>query len=216
MGTYHTFFVATDAQLDRLFPGWVTALPSKAPRPGINPFTKQPITVQDWAPAHPPKPLGSPNLYDDVWGPAAPALVVANEYMAMLEEACAPGLRALPHFRDKNVHMYAWEQLGDLAPMLDHEQTATPPIRIGREGDDNIPKVWTLSRSATETLADLADDALQPLALRILSEYEFCDEPVTDEAAAGVAADLLTPLRTLARTAIGAGSHLCSYFALHY
>jgi hypothetical protein len=44
MGTYHTFFVAGDDELDRLFPGWKR-------------------------PPEPPTPLGQPSLYDDVWGP---------------------------------------------------------------------------------------------------------------------------------------------------
>ena len=75
MGTYHTFFVAKDDDLDRLFPGWKRVKPQKVVKDGVNPFTKQKMTVQTWEPVEPPTPLGKPSLYDDVWGPPAAPIV---------------------------------------------------------------------------------------------------------------------------------------------
>jgi hypothetical protein len=212
MGTYHTFFVAKDDDLDRLFPGWKPVKPEQVQRERVNPFTKKPITVLEWVPVEPPMPLGRPCLYDDVWGPAtAPIGEVANGYMAHVEGGGAPGLRALPHFRGKNVDRLL--ELEPLARALVGSEIPVPPARVGADKDDDVTVVWALPKPAAERLASLDDAALNDVFNDVV--VAAGDETREDERAFYVE-HVLCPLRALAVEAGRRDARVCHYFALHY
>jgi len=70
-----TFFVATDADLDRLFSGWKKPKHERVEVSRVNPFTGKKMKALDWVPEETPSPLGEPSLLDDVWGhPIAPVV----------------------------------------------------------------------------------------------------------------------------------------------
>lgn len=192
MGTYHTFFVATEAHVARLFPGWTPPEPKGAP----------------------PAPLGRPSYLDDEWGPAVPPLVPpADDYSAYIEGACPPGLRACPHFRAKNVVDYAFTCLGELAPLLVEGEEATPALLRGPKDDDDVPFVWTLSATATAKLAALGSDQLVELGGRV--GEQSLEGPGDDDGEA-LAEHLLAPLAALAREAVRTAGRLCELYALHH
>jgi hypothetical protein len=215
MGTYHTFFVATDDELDRLFPGWKRVQPEQGRAERLNPFTKQMMTVNDWLPIEPPTPLGKPSLYDDVWGSPVPPIVdVENDYMAGIEEAGAPGLRALPHFRAKN-----WDPfrvLDPLATALMGAAAPTPPARIGPDQDDDVPLVWALPDAAAKALATIDDAQLPPVMDRVFADEASFSEDAGDEARGYFVDRALRPMKLLALEALRRGGRVCHYYALHY
>lgn len=216
VGTYQTFFVASEADLERLFPGWHAARPERVMKETVNPFTKQKMTVPMWQPVQPPTPLGKPSLYDDVWGPPLPPIAaVENDYMAGIEQAGAPGLRALPHFRGKNYHPFVI--LEPLAAALVGPSVLVPPARIGCPGDDDAPSVDALPDVAVKVLATLDDARLGPLMDELLAaDVMGSGEEVSDEARAYFIDHALRPLRALAIEAARRGARVCHYYALHY
>lgn len=215
MGTYHTFFVATDDDLDRLFPGWKRVKPQKVVNDGVNPFTKQKVTVETWEPVEPPTPLGKPSLYDDVWGPpAAPIVAVENEYMAGIEQAGAPGLRALPHFRAKNYDPFV--SLEPLVAALVGSEVAVPPARVGSDGDDDAPSVDALPDVAAKALASIDDAQLPAVMDEVLAADIMGSGEAGDDARTYFVDRALRPLKALALEAERRGARVCHYYALHY
>lgn len=215
MGTYHTFFVATDDQLDRLFPGWKRVKPEQVRVERVNPFTNAKMTVNDWAPVEAPAPLGKPSLYDDVWGaPVPPITPVENEYMAGIEEAGARGLRALPHFRAKNYDPFLVFE--PLVAALSGDDAAVPPARVGPESDDDVPVVWALPDTVAKTLAAMDDAQLRSVMERVFAHEESLAEDCGDEARDFFVDNALRPLKMLAIEAVERRAHVCHYYALHY
>lgn len=219
MGTYHTFFAATEADLDRLFPGWKPAQPEQATVEIVNPFTKQRQPSRQWVPVEPPRPLGKPNLYEGAWGAPLPSLLEPSgewaDYERALEEAAAPGLRALPHFRGKNLTLlYSFESL---TTALTGATGPIQPARIGAPADDDMPVVERLPADALAKLAQLRDAELEPtfLAWRDADLLGDDVEPSPENVAAFVRCALV-PLRALAALAIPRGASVCSYTALHH
>jgi hypothetical protein len=218
VGTYHTFFVATDADLDGLFPGWKPARPEKVSVDNVNPFTKQVVRSKEWIGTEPPQRLGTPNLYEDTWGPPMePVLEPSGEFadsLRSIEEAAAPGLRALPHFRGKNLTLlYTFDSL---ATALTGVQGEVPPARVGHAEDDDMPCVERLPDAALARLAELGDDALDPLFLawREIDPLGCDIEPSAEDVEVYVRY-ALAPLRALARLALARSASLCAYAALH-
>ncbi len=166
MGTYHTLFIATDADLDRLFPGWVPVQPEGSFQEVVNPFTRQRQQVYKWTPMSPPRELGSPSLHDDVWGkPVSPIVSPDGEYLEMLEQSTAPGLRVLPHFRGKNLDPFCVIGHVLLSALGDDAARPLPPARVGVEqAVDRIP------RSVSKRLVALDEAAIDDVALRLLEE----------------------------------------------
>jgi hypothetical protein len=191
MGTYHTFFVAGDDDLDRLFPGWKR-------------------------PEEKPTPLARPSLYDDVWGAAVPPIVeVMNDYMQIIEEAGPPGLRTLPHFRAKNCD--AFVLFDPLVAALVADHVPSPPIRVGCDADDDIPSVWALPAVAAKALANMKDSDLMPIMEKVLAaDIMGTGEVVDYKAKAFMVDNVLWPLKTLAQEASRRGGHVCHYYALHH
>ena len=223
MGTYHTFFVAKEDELDRLFPGWKGVKsplnPQKVIKDAVNPFTKQKITVRawepTWKPVEPPTPLRKPSLYDDVWGPpAAPVIDVENDYMAHIERAGAPGLRALPHFRAKNYDPFL--SLEPLAAAIVGSEVFVPPARVGCEGDDDAPTVDALPEAVTKALATMDDSLLPAVMDKVLAADIVDSEQRSEEARTYFVDRALRPLKALALEAERRGARLCHYYALHY
>lgn len=218
MGTYHTLFAATDADLDRLFPGWVPAKPERETVVVPKPFTKQLHEREVWVPVLAPKRLRRPNLYDDVWGPPVPSLLVPPgpwaDYARSIEEACAPGLRALPHFRAKNQSLlYGF---ASLVVALGGEAESTPPARMGEPADDDMPTVERLPPGAALRLASLRDDQLGPTLLAWCRADPLGGEvEPTVEGVAEFIDGVLVPLRALARLAVARRASVCGYAALH-
>jgi hypothetical protein len=197
MGTYHTFFVATDDELDRLFPGWKRVRPEQGQVEQYNPFTKTKMIVNDWVPLEAPAPLGKPSLHDDVWGARVePIVPVENDYMASIEEACAPGLRARPHFRAKNYDPFL--ELEPLVAALVGAKTAVPPARLGPEGDDDVPVVWALPDAAAKVLAALDDAKLPSVMEQLFADEESLAEDDSEEARDYFADRARVPLLRLA------------------
>jgi hypothetical protein len=215
MGSYHTFFVARDEHLDRLFPGWKRAKPEQELVRGVNPFTKEKIMVPTWAPIEPATPLGKPSLYDDVWGPPVPPIIeVENDYMAMIEDAGPPGLRARPHFRAKNCDPFA--VFDPLVAALVGGDDPVPPARIGCSGDDDVPNVWVLPDAAAQKLAATQDRDLPPIMQQVLLA-DVTGSRDTDTAAREYYVERgLRPLRALAIEAGRSGARVCHYYALHH
>jgi hypothetical protein len=215
MGTYHTFFVAKDDDLDRLFPGWKPAKPEKVRKEGVNPFTKQKIMVNAWEPVEPPASLGKPSLYDDAWGPPVePIVAIENDYMAHIENAGAPGLRALPHFRAKNCDPFLL--LEPLVAALVGPQVPVPPARMGCSGDDDSASVDALPEVAVRTLAAMKDADLPAVMDKVIAADLAGPEFGTDEARAYLIDHALRPLQALAVEASRRGARVCHYYALHY
>lgn len=206
VGTYHTFFVANDGDLDRLFPGWKPVKPMDA------------AATTPWEPVSAPAPLGKPNLYDDVWGP--PAEPVSRQpgewaqYARMIEEAGAPGLRALPHFRSKNVEpLYDFE---GLVSVLFGGPRRVPPARLGNDRDDDVTVVFRLPRDAAAALIAVEPSAQRTLVTRLLEETDLGTSDIGDEAQAQFITHVLEPLLALCREAEARGGEVCHYYALHY
>src|SRR5437660_1027876 len=88
---------------------------------------------------------------------AAPAAIgsAANSYMAGIEEAGAPGLRALPHFRAKNHDPFLVFE--PLVAELVGEGVGVPPARVGCDGDDDVPTVFALPDAAAHALLETPD-----------------------------------------------------------
>ncbi|HMR04385.1 MAG TPA: hypothetical protein PKA88_01385 [Polyangiaceae bacterium] len=215
MGTYHTFFVATDDDLDRLFPGWVPAKAEREEREAINPFTKEAVTVRDWVPVHAPTALGSPNLYDDAWGPPIPpSREIENEYMESIENAGAPGLRALPHFRAKNYDPFV--SFDSLADALLGGNAMAPPARMGGQDDDDVPIVWVLPDAATKRLVQVDEAQLSAVMKRVLAADVTGSGETGADALDYYLSQALRPLRALAAEALRREARVCHYFALHY
>lgn len=219
VGTYHTFFAATEAELDRLFPGWMPVHRDKVTVEVMNPFTKKMQTSRTWGPVEPVRPLQKPNLYDDVWGPPVPSLLLPSgqwaDYERAIEEAAAPGLRALPHFRGKNLTLlYTFESL---TKALVGSTDAVPPARVGDPADDDMPVVERLPANAVARLASLGDHELEPTFLA-WGEADLLGEEVepSPENIDAFVRFALVPLRALAALAVARGASLCSYTALHY
>lgn len=219
MGTYHTFFVSDDAHLDELFPGWQRPKPERVEKLVVNPFTKTQQLTKQWDPTGPVARLGKPNLYDDAWGPAVePAFAATGEfadYARSVENAGAPGLRALPHFRAKNAEpFYTFDALVGL---LFGRQEVTPPARIGDPADDDVALVFRLPRDAARKLLALDAAGLRALTGRLLVETDLSENGDTgDEAQSAFIEYLLSPLLTLCKEAEARGGEVCHYYALHY
>ncbi|MFT3711367.1 MAG: hypothetical protein QM817_27355 [Archangium sp.] len=205
MGTYHTFFVATDQDLDRLFPGWQRVKPERG--------------KQDWEPVAKIRRLEDPNLYVDAWGPPlAPVLAPEGEwadYARMIEQAGAPGLRALPHFRSKNVEaFYEFEALNQL---LLNNSERLPPARLGDQADDDVPMVTRLPAAAARKLVTLAELDLRRVTKQLLEKTDLSEEgDLSDEGVSGFIEGVMNPLRTLCREAEVRRAEVCHYCALHY
>lgn len=219
MGTYHTFFAATEAELDRLFPGWMPVHRDQVTVEVMNPFTKKMQTWRTWGPVEPVRPLQKPNLHDDVWGPPVPSLLVPSgpwaDYERAIEEAAAPGLRALPHFRGKNLTLL--DTFESLTAALTGSSGPVPPARVGDPEDDDRPVVDRLPAAAVARLASLGDHELEPtfVAWREADPLGDDVEPSRESVDAFVRFALV-PLRALAALAVARGASLCSYTALHY
>jgi hypothetical protein len=219
MGTYHTFFVAEDRHLDKLFPGWRRAKPEQETVESMNPFSKKMQSARVWVPVEPVARLGKPNLYDDVWGPAIePVLQPEGEwagYQQMIEEAGAPGLRALPHFRSKNVDpLYEFDALTGL--VLQREQ-AVPPARIGDRADDDVAQVSRLPRDAARKLAAIDDATLRAVVAQLLVATDLSEQGDTgDDSQTEFIAYVMRPLIALCIAAESLDADVCHYFALHY
>lgn len=219
MGTYHTFFVSDDAHLDKLFPGWQRAKPERTEKLVVNPFTKAQQLSKQWEPCRPVSPLGKPNLYDDAWGqPVEPVFLPRGEfadYARSVENAGAPGLRALPHFRAKNAEpFYDFDALVGL--LFDREE-AVPPARIGNAADDDVALVFRLPREAARKLLSLDAAALRALTARLLEDTDLSGNGDTgDEAQSAFIEYLLNPLVVLCKEAEACGAEVCNYYALHY
>lgn len=217
MGTYHTFFVAADDELDRLFPGWKPVHAEPARRGAKNPFTNETQTIVEWVPVAPIGPLGKPSLYDDVWGPPVPSVEVPTgpfaDYAEFIERQGPPGLRALPHFRSKNLEPFY--DFDALVGLLFGRATRVPPARLG-EGDD-VPIVFRLPRAAAERLLSLDGAELRALVAQWLVETDLSETGDTGEDAQDAfIAEVLAPFLALCRTAQERGAEVCHYYALHH
>jgi hypothetical protein len=221
MGTYHTFFVSDDRHLDELFPGWKPPKPERVAAEAVNPFTKQKLkqVVYRWEPVTPPARLGKPNLYDDTWGPPTEPVVVPGgefaDYARSIEAAGAPGLRALPHFRAKN--LFPFYDFDAFVGLLLEPKKAVPPARIGDDADDDVPRVFRLPREAARRLLALDDAALRSLVERLLVETDLAESGDTgkDDQSAFIEYAMI-PLLALCREAEARGGEVCMYYALHY
>lgn len=214
MSTYHTFFVTTEAQLDELFPGWtptrrVDVLPLTLHR--IDPVTQKPMRVElpthHYEPVGALAPLGSPSLFDDLWGAPLAPILVANEYMASVEATRPPGLRSLPHFCSKNV-----DPLLDFDPfvkILLGADAAAPPARMGTL-DDLRSDVHALPEAATTRLIQLEATTMREVATRLVS-VEPTGEWTLDEVDSLVE-HVLSPLRELAREAATRGGRVYQFW----
>jgi hypothetical protein len=219
MGTYHTFFVSDDHHLDELFPGWKRAKPEQVTVEAVNPFTKQKQTAKRWEPAEPVEALGKPNLYDDTWGPAIEPVLHRDgefaDYARSIEEAGAPGLRALPHFRAKNAESFY--EFDALVGLLFEREQPVPPARIGDDADDDVARVFRLPRDAAKKLLSLDDAALRALVARMLVETDLFEGGYTGEdAQAEFISYVMVPLLALCREAEERNAEVCHYYALHY
>lgn len=216
MGSYETFFVATDDELDALFPGWIAPRANRAREQtdsdgGI---------AEDVEPDEDePEPLGSPSFRDDVWGPRRPPIrPCENGYHEMMEQECPPGLAALPHYRTKNLwSLFDADRVAHL--LLDTDEPGqTPPLRVGVEGDDDVPVVFGWAPEDAHALASCEDERLDALVYELIAdEDESEDDDVEVDGEVWVSVrQSLRAVRALARKAGKAGAHLCLYFAMHY
>lgn len=213
MAVHHTFFAASEDELDRLFPGFRRAKPEKVTREGVNPFTKRPSTHRAWEPIAPPTALGSPSFLDDVWGPAFPPVVASDsEYSAALDAASPPGLRALPHVVAKDLPILSIEPL---AAALLGADVPSPPARMGLDPRGESREIEALPDAAVIALAEASDAALvaatetDAIARAIATgpSVELSEEEARDE----LLRLMLRPLRALAIEARSRHSRVCHY-----
>jgi hypothetical protein len=95
-----TLFVATDPDLDACFPGWRLPLPEPRNVETVNPFTREPMTLQTWDPGRPAE-AGPPGSIRVARRRRAvkPILPPEGDEASWLEERDTPALlRTLPHF----------------------------------------------------------------------------------------------------------------------
>lgn len=201
MGTYHTFFVADESRLDQLFPGWV-------PTRVIAPVQRESLFGEPmpstWEPTAVPTPLGAPSLHDDVWGvPIEPVVPADNPYLAELEAAAPPGLRAVPHFRARDCLILA--DLGQFARTLGSDDAVAPPARLGPQRADRVD---ALPVAAASRLASLGEHELLVLAKKVLDGDHEHEWDVDD-----FAYSILAPLQILAREAALQRAHVCHHWA---
>ena len=215
MGTYETFFVATDDELDALFPGWKAPGPTKRRRERTNPYRGTIESVETEEAEGEPESLGTPSFLDDVWGPRLPPIKACSSGAhERLESTCAPGLAALPHHRTRDG---SWLIYGNhlVHLMLDEDEAdETPPLRMGAGEDQDVPLVFGWSAENARAFAACPNERLDELAWEILANDSNEDEvEVAGEDWANVRRDLRA-VRALARRADKAGSHLCVYLSM--
>jgi hypothetical protein len=163
MAMFVTLFVASEVQLDLIFPGWLrparqpTCVQCQDPSTGAQAWVKRwtpPTTTVEQAKL----PSGSP--------PAPfvpPALPTESEFEQHMEERAPSVLRALPHACLKNLFVH---HLESLAALLLGNPIDARPARVTPDGFaiDRLPD------EAVVALAHLPGNALDDLAARWASD----------------------------------------------
>ena len=144
MATHETWFVAADAELDSLFPGWVVA--GKAEEPCV------PLPI--WTSKAPPMaPIRRPSLGSE----------------PKVERRVPPGLRALPHWHSVDAPL---ELIEDLVACLDVPQEV-PALRIGpADSSEDAAIVRGVPAHTLTKLAVLSDSEVEALCVDIENAYD--------------------------------------------
>jgi hypothetical protein len=149
MGSYETWFVASESVLDALFLGWA-ATPDEASEP----VTPLPIWSSAATPAPPVRPPG-------------------DDYLAMLEHETPPGLRALPHFRYKGS---PFDLIDQVSAELGHPDPIRP-LRYGpHDSGEEVAVVRAFPADVVTALSALDDAAARAVALEVEGGFDD-DEP---------------------------------------
>jgi hypothetical protein len=199
MAIYTTLFVASDATLTALFPGWraARAVPAKVTRK--NPFTGDVITVEDWDPGPPAElPLGL-TLFDSRGREAIPPVLPPDdEYQSLLENGSPILLRTVPHSAMKGISEVELSALAEA--MVGRSE---PPARfVDCPEDEGF--IGALPTGAIKPLATLDDDQLEQVATRwqdALQDGGDCEDLEW----------ALRRIRALAAEALGSGGHVFSH-----
>ncbi len=156
MASFTTLFVASDATLTVLFPGWRAARAAPAKVARKNPFTGDVTKVDDWDPGPPAElPLGF-TLFDSRRREViAPVLPPDDEYQSLLEDGSPILLRTVPHSAMKGISEVELSALAE--SMVGRSE---PPARFVDcpEGEGFI---GALPTRAIVPLATLDDDQMQ-------------------------------------------------------
>jgi hypothetical protein len=144
MAAYETWFVATDAELDALFPGWTAAgEPSE-------PVVPLPIWTSDAL-------------------PSAPVRAPSSGYFAALEDETPAGLRALPHFRWSDS---PFDLIDGVAAQLGWLQDV-PLLRRGpHNSSEQVGVVRGLPGDVCARLATLTEDEIRELGVEIENAFD--------------------------------------------
>jgi hypothetical protein len=159
MAIYTTLFVATDAELTVLFPGWRAPRKKPVVAERTNPFTGEPVRCLTWDPGRKPESGSGPSLFVRHRQKAVPpVLAPEDDYQSWLEASAPALLRTLPHSAMKGVTGF---DLLMLAQSLLNQEL--PPARfVDCRQDEGM--VETLPAAAVQPLANLAEDRLAEVA----------------------------------------------------
>lgn len=138
MATYETWFLATDAELDRLFPGWGDARGNRAD-----------AALPVWRQTSPPVP---------------PARPPSSDYLEGLEGGTPPGLRSLPHFRWKNS---PFDLIDDLAVHLGYTGDVAILRKGPPESEEEVPVVQGFPDEVLPRLGALSDEEIHQIGIEL-------------------------------------------------
>ncbi len=199
MAVYTTLFVASDAELSELFPGWRApkARPARVKRK--NPFTGENATVELWDPGRKAKAALGPTLFETHGRKLVdPVLPPEDDYQSLLEDNAPALLRTLPHSAMKGVTEV---ELIALAEALG--AGPSPPARfVDCPEDEGL--IAALPAAAVGPLAALADRQLRKAA-------KAWQKALGPAGGSGGLEWALRRLRPLAAAAVTRDGHLFSH-----
>ena len=204
MAIYSTLFVATDADLDKFFPGWRAPLPRPVRAETRNPFTGEPLVYEQWDPGFQGKAPRRPSLLERHGRKVLEPLVAPEgedeDYQVWLEDGAPELLRTFPHVAAKGV---TGVELSAVAEVL--VGRTVPPARFV-DCPDGEGSAAALAAEAVPLLAGLGDKQLRPTAKKWRTA-------LGDEFAPAVAdlEDYLRTFRALAAEAAARGGHVFTH-----
>ncbi len=199
MAIYTTLFVASDATLTALFPGWRAARAAQAKVARKNPFTGDVINVEEWDPGPLAELPPGLTLFESRGREAiAPVLPPDDEYQSLREDGSPILLRTVPHSAMKGISEV---ELSVLAESMAGRWETPARFVDWPEGEGFI---GALPAGAIEPLATLDDDQLEQVATRwqdALDDGSDCED--LERA--------LRRIRALAAEALSSGAHVFSH-----
>jgi hypothetical protein len=197
MPTFVTLFAATDADLDRLLPGWPMASEEPLLVPGEDLFTGIKKVFKRWtAPAGALYGVAVPG-FATPQSPIAPVLAPESDYELNVEQGAPRALRACPHACVVN---FFGDHLLSLGALLLGREVEGRPLRVGPDG-------LQLDGLAQEAVAELS--AVRPEELPTLAA-RWCQDIAAGFDDASEALWVLRRLHALARVCTESPArHLC-------